>query len=71
MKNTHTFIVIILCYTLLAGCSAKENIYKGIFDSSNRAKYLKSSDELPPPEQVNSDYDQYKREREELLKKEQ
>ena len=59
-----TFLLLVL----LCGCCGKENLYKGVFDSSNKVQEMKSMDDLPPPEKEAPDYEQYRRERDEILK---
>ena len=59
----------ILLLVLLCGCCGKENLYKGVFNSSNKVQEMKSMDDLPPPEKEAPNYEQYRRERDEILTK--
>ncbi|MDH3346472.1 MAG: hypothetical protein OEM02_00030 [Desulfobulbaceae bacterium] len=58
----------LLLLVLLCGCCGKENLYKGVFNSSNKVQEMKSMDDLPPPDKEAPDYEQYRRERDEILK---
>lgn len=48
-----------------------ENIYQGVYESSNQVQEMKNTDPLPSQEKKPPTYEQYKRERNEILKDEE
>ncbi|MFZ1985095.1 MAG: hypothetical protein WAU91_11820 [Desulfatitalea sp.] len=73
MKTILKFLILIYFITCFFSCANKEkmrdNISRGIYEESNRMQEMEKDNGPPlPPDQKSPTFDQYKRERQEILK---
>ena len=74
MRTLAKFSMIIIFVTCVFSCANREqvcdNIFRGIYDLSNQDQEMKrANDPSLPPEQKPPTYDQYKKERQKILEK--
>lgn len=66
------FLIVILFMGLLSSCTDKnkvyDNIYHGMYNGANQIQEMKNPEPVSPPGQERLTYEQYKQEREEMLK---
>ncbi len=71
MKTILRWITALSLLGGLSGCTDKnkiyEGVYRGMYDGATQMQELKNPDPTPPPRKESLSYDQYKREREEIL----
>lgn len=72
LKSASGFaVIIIFSMCSICSCSKNEkttdNIFRGIYESSQQVQEMKYADELPQPDKEAPTYDQYKRERQEII----
>ena len=70
MKKVSLFFLAII-FSCLPGCSSKEQIYEGMYEGLQMGRDLRepAEDQDPVGAEELPDYQQYKREREEILEK--
>jgi hypothetical protein len=72
VKTILRILVSIMALAWLLACAGKEDIYDGIchglYDASVQAQQNKDPESVPPPGKEPPSYEQYKRERDAMLK---
>lgn len=72
MKIVLSFLAIICLTFLISSCAnnekVHENLYRGMYEGAKQVQKMNNPDEKPPQDIDTPSYDQYKRERQEILK---
>ena len=73
MKLSLSFSVIILFFMIcICSCSNNEKVrdgfFRGMYEGCNQVQEMRHADQPPPPGKETPTYDQYERERQEIIK---
>jgi hypothetical protein len=68
MQKRLKLIFAVLLISWAAACTQKENIYQGIFEATSQQQKMRSSDPSTTQNKEYPPYQQYKRERKEMLR---
>lgn len=72
MKAIVRLFFVVLLVSWLPACANKGKIYRGVcqgmYDGLSQQREMKDPEPIPPPGSETPTYDQYEREREEMLK---
>jgi len=72
LKTIWRFLILFLLMGGFSACADKnkilEGVYQGMYDGSGQMQEMKNPEPVPPPGKESPTYEQYKKEREEMLK---